>query len=325
MEKARLVEIQAYTQQRQTERAQGGKSVEAQFNPETLKVSYRNENKGGDQPSGSSRQYVGSASSKMQVELLFDTTAQGTDVRLMTEKVAYFLLPKTPGGTDRRPPCVRFEWGTFVFEGVVESLDETLDYFSEGGVPLRATLALNLARDALVLVFGQPGQAGTGTAAPAGALPGTAPLATSRPGDSVQSMTARQGNSSNWKSIAAANNIDDPLHLQAGALLDLNVSAGAAAGGGISIGAGAGASAGGQAGFSAGLGGGVGLSGGTGAGLSAGGGAGGGAGFSAGAGGSASGGAGFAASTSGGASGSTGFAAGVGGIAGAGAGTGPAG
>jgi len=36
-------------------------------------------------------------------------------------------------------------------------------------------------------------------------------------------LAARNGNSGDWRGIAIANNIDDPLRLRAGALIDLNV------------------------------------------------------------------------------------------------------
>ena len=36
----------------------GGQKLSVQFNPENLKVTYSNENRGGDQPGGSSRQFV---------------------------------------------------------------------------------------------------------------------------------------------------------------------------------------------------------------------------------------------------------------------------
>jgi hypothetical protein len=226
--KARLVQIEGYsTREQKTPRARGGKEVEVQFNPESLKLSFANENKGGDQPGGSSRQFVGSASSKMSVELLFDTTEAGADVRRKTEEVAHFVMamPQRNRNNRRAPPRVRFEWGSFIFEGVVDSMDETLDYFSEQGVPMRATVSLSLSRDDLVFVFGEPGRARGGTPGTTPSAPGTRPLERPRPGDSVQSMAGRDGRSSAWRAIAEANDIDDPLRLPPGTLLDMNSGA----------------------------------------------------------------------------------------------------
>ena len=41
-----------------------------------------------------------------------------------------------------------FEWGSFVFEGYIDSYKETLDFFAPEGVPLRATLSLSLTEQA---------------------------------------------------------------------------------------------------------------------------------------------------------------------------------
>jgi hypothetical protein len=40
---------------------------------------------------------------------------------------------------------VLFEWGTFKFQGLVESYKETIDFFAPTGVPLRASINLTLA------------------------------------------------------------------------------------------------------------------------------------------------------------------------------------
>jgi contractile injection system tube protein len=292
--KAKLVEIKWDANQQQAETVNRGHDVEVQFNPQTLKLSFANQNSGGDQPSGSAKQFVGKRTSKLAVELLFDTTEPGSDVRRQTVKVAYFIGAKQPNGqpdpSDKLvPPGIRFEWGSFIFQGVVDSMEETLEYFSEDGVPLRATVSLSLSRQDIEFLFGTPGRS-------TGGMPGTTPLEPARLGDSVQRMAGRLGASGGWKAIATANGIDDPLRLSAGALLNLNVGTGAGVGAGVGISARAGFSAGvgvsrgagistsGAVGFSAGLGGGVGFSAGAGGGVSVGAGISAGASISAGAG-----------------------------------------
>src|SRR5262245_33686346 len=109
--KAKLVEIKWDAKQHNAEVVPDGKTVEVQFNPQTLKLSFANTNKGGDQPGGSSKQFVGSGTSKMSVELLFDTTIAGTDVRKKTEQVAFFIMakPQSDQNNKRVPPGIRFE------------------------------------------------------------------------------------------------------------------------------------------------------------------------------------------------------------------------
>ena len=222
--KATLIEIPSLSgsQEEFEQNAGSGKRVVVDFNPQTLKVNYSNQNSGGDQPAGSSSQYVGSPSSKLTVELLFDSTEAGSDVRQKTRDVAYFLSPKLSDSEERTPPFVRFQWGSFIFEGKVDSMDETLEYFSEEGMPLRATVALNLSSDTGVFLIGRANSANNAVQRKP-ATGATTPLKEARPGDSLPQMAGRSGRSSDWKAIAAANNIDDPLRLQPGALINTNV------------------------------------------------------------------------------------------------------
>ncbi len=220
--KAYLIEIEEYsTSLEDKQEGNSDTKLEVQFNPQTLKLKFANQNSGGEQPNGATAQNVGNLTSSLSVELLFDTTESGSDVREKTKKVAYFMMPKE-GEENRTPPRTRFQWGSLVFEGVTNELEETLDYFSAEGVPMRATLSLTLKSDNIVFLIdkikgngrsGSKSKEGTGI---------TKPLQTARPGDSLTSMAGRIGKSANWKAIAEANNIDDPLRMTAGTLLDLN-------------------------------------------------------------------------------------------------------
>lgn len=224
--KAYLIEIENYTTD-VNQKAEGDKKtkVEVHFNPQTLKLKFANQNAGGDQPNGASAQNVGNLTSDLSVELLFDTTEEGSDVRELTKKVAYFIMPKE-GEANRTPPRTRFQWGSLVFEGIADALEETLDYFSAEGVPLRATLSLTLKSDNIVFLIDKIQGNGRSPATPAEGIGATTPLQSARPGDSVTSLAGRAGLSANWKAIAAANNIDDPLRLPAGALLNLKARGG---------------------------------------------------------------------------------------------------
>lgn len=291
----------------------GNNDVEVQFNPPTLKITYSTENKGGSQPGGSSKQFVGQGSSKLAVELLFDTSQSGTDVRWWTGKVAYFLgaRKQSDPNNKRTPPGAQFSWGTFEFSGVVDSLQETLEFFSEEGTPLRATVQLGMTR--LDIVFPDSEK----PADAKGGQPGARPLTPPPPDGNLIKGAGKNGDSGNWKSTAAANDVDDPLRVPPGKRLDMNAGAsggagfGAAlgAGGGFGAGAGIGGGASAAVGFSAGLG--------AGAGFSAGGGLGVGGGIGGGIGGGVSAGAGLGGGIGAGIGG--GISAGVGGGIGAGA------
>lgn len=44
------------------------------------------------------------------------------------------------------PALVRFHWGSFIFQGVLEQYSETLEYFTPDGVPLRARVSVTLTQ-----------------------------------------------------------------------------------------------------------------------------------------------------------------------------------
>lgn len=133
------------------------KHIKVQFNPSSLKVSLANtlkaDSKSGD--SGSAAQYVDKSSSSLSIELMFDTTVDfeevkaNTDVRLQTQKIAAAFMKPVEGSDDKllAPARCRFQWGAFKFVGMVGSYNETLDFFSPEGIPLRAKLGLSLKED----------------------------------------------------------------------------------------------------------------------------------------------------------------------------------
>jgi contractile injection system tube protein len=220
-----------------------GAPFEVQFNPQSLKVNYTNQKAGGDQPKGSAVQYVGKGTTKLTMELVFDITALETgsgdppvrDVREYSNKVNTFMVPKkdpkAKGGSGGKkeelfvPPGVRFIWGDFSFDGVMDSVDETLDFWSEDGHPLRATLSISISKqeiqvsvsEASIVPFQMPAGANEFVTPPKGkGLPDVA--------------------GSNYRSIAAANGIENPRLPPTGALLDLSGSAGFSASARASLG-----------------------------------------------------------------------------------------
>ncbi len=220
----------------------GDHLVEVQFNPESLKLALSNQNASGDQRGGSAIQYVGAGTSKLSFDLWFDATeADGLDVRDLTNQVVFFMTPQSTDQEDKFiPPGVRFSWGSFLFEGIMDSLSEDLEFFSEDGRPLRAKLAIAMSRQEIRFEEGrQQGGSGLGTTAASGSNQ------QATDGNSVPDLTG-----DDWAPIAAANGIENPLDLGAGAVVDL--SAGASLDAGLSIGAGVSAGASLDAGLSAG-------------------------------------------------------------------------
>jgi hypothetical protein len=263
----------------------GKPSIQVQFNPETLKVSYSNAlvepASGGSKKGPSSRQFLGAGTTKLSLTLWFDVTAppyagQVTDVRALTAQISYFVTP-TPSTlanaqdyTQFHPSPARFQWGTFIFDGLMDSLEESIEFFGPDGSALRSSLAVSMSRQKTTPVSnttasGAPSGGGGPVTGPGGQPPGTAPLTSAPAGASLQQLADQQGVGSNWQSIAAANGIENPRQLSAGSLIDLSAR--------VSVGLGVNAPLGftGSVGVSAGAGAGVAAS--TGASASAGGGA----------------------------------------------------
>jgi hypothetical protein len=213
-----------------------------QFNPESMKVSFANQlvqpSGAGDQRGTPARQFVGAGTTKLALQLWFDVTApQGPgraadDVRRLTQKVAYFITPKAPGRKAGQfvPPAVRFIWGSFQFDGLMDSLEESLEFFSPQGRPLRASTSIALSQQRITkFAFRDtPADGGLGGAAAPGvpSTPGSQPLAQATQGSTVQSLAGSAGRGSEWQSIAAANGIENPRLVPPGQLLDLDVPAG---------------------------------------------------------------------------------------------------
>lgn len=259
-----------------------GDPIEVHFNPASLVYSLENSTRQqGNDPKR--RQFAGQFTGKLTMDLQFDTTNSGDDVRTITNQVALFMQSSaqatkpgsgnSSGANAPAQPVLAFQWGTYVFKGIMESFKETIDFFSADGVPLRALVSIGLARQDNVF---DEDQALLGTDSGAGSIVQTSS------GDSATSAATKGGDPKASRALASANGLENPrftggASLQVNAGIQFNAAAGFAAsasvGGGISagggIGFGASASAGASIGFgaSASAGASIGLGGGASAGI----------------------------------------------------------
>jgi hypothetical protein len=239
-----------------------------QFNPDSLKVSFANQlvqpPGAGDQRGTSGRQFVGAGTTKLATTLWFDVGSpqpSGSptvdDVRKLTQKVAFFITPKpVPGKKDQyTPPGVRFIWGSFQFDGLMDSLEETLEFFSPEGKPLRASLALTLSQQRFQFAFAKTGGPTAGSSPGAPSTPGTQPLSQATSGSTLPGLADAAGLGAGWQAVAAANGIENARVLDPGQLVDMSLQAPQLGGSlGISGGFAVSASAGAGVGPSAGVG-----------------------------------------------------------------------
>lgn len=232
----------------------GGKSLTVQFNPESLKLSYTNQvreqpnasssggggRRGGNQSQGSAaRQFVGTGTTKLAVQLWFDVAAATSapfivdDVRRITAQVLYFIKPKpAPAGardtSQRTPPGLRFAWGTFLFDGIVEGMEENVEFFSPRGEALRASMAMTLVQQDILV----PAFSGDGT------VPGSRPLWPAGGGQSLQALQDAARASGAAPSSAGAGGAGSGLGGGLGRSLGAGFGAGVGLGGGPGVGLG---------------------------------------------------------------------------------------
>jgi hypothetical protein len=197
-----------------------GLNVVVHFNPQSLRLGYRTTGFAGTvkrKKRVEKQEVVAQQTdyeSDLSMELLFDTSQSDQDVRLDTTITLAEMIQQNVK-TTAMVPIVRFSWGTFLFVGIISSMDETLDLFSEQGVPKRATV--NLSMNGVALERGKEESPGGGAGI------GMTPLTLSQAGDTLQNLVGRLTRTGSWKATASANNIDNPRLMQAGTVLNLNV------------------------------------------------------------------------------------------------------
>ncbi len=135
-----------------------------QFNPTSLRMQISNRTEGGDQQGRQARQYVGTGSTTLSLELVYDTADEGTTDRPRsaieyTSRLEYFVTPRSNGNQRQAPPRVRFRWGQLSLEGVIESLSVDFDLFAHDGTPLRAKASLSIKGQNPEYEFGEIGPA----------------------------------------------------------------------------------------------------------------------------------------------------------------------
>jgi hypothetical protein len=190
------------------------------FNPETFKLDKTVEwnqdqeaNIGNDVPPVT---FGGGKSAEMPIELLFDTTATGEDVRdtykLLVELTEIDPATKNSTTSKGEPPRCKFMWGKFLsFTAVITKLGQTFTMFKADGTPLRAKVSVTLLR-----VPEKPkGQNPTSVSEPR-------KIWVVESGQTLDWIAyVEYGDPNHWRHIAAANNLINPKDLQAGQVLKL--------------------------------------------------------------------------------------------------------
>lgn len=151
--------------------------------------------------------FVNGDADVLTMELFFDTytDGRGVDVRLKTDRIARYLEIDPDL---HAPPPVRFVWGGLIFCAVIERLTQRFTMFLENGVPVRATLNVTFKEYKTIAdqIDKKPNKSSDWTKRRVIAE-----------GDRLSLIAAVEyGDPAVWRSIADANDIENPRVLEPG-------------------------------------------------------------------------------------------------------------
>jgi nucleoid-associated protein YgaU len=148
-------------------------------------------------------QYVKGNSRTLSMSLFFDTTETASDVRGQTGAILNLLKQDSQ---TQAPPILLVSWGSLSFECVLETVSQRFSFFLESGIPVRANLEVSFREYHAIEVEIESGL----FIAP----PTVQNIAN---GETLSGLAGNvMGDPSQWREIAAANNIDDPLAIPPG-------------------------------------------------------------------------------------------------------------
>lgn len=177
-------------------------------------------------------QFVRGQTETLTLDLFFDTSdsgGTGADAKPVTEKTDPFYQLIKIEAKSHAPPIVLFSWGgdafpghrsydtlagqnRYGFKGVVDSVKQRFTFFSSTGLPLRAILSLGLkeyktlAEQIAELNLQSPDRTRAHVV---------------RQGETITRIAELTDNGADWRAIAEANAIDDPLAIEPGLLLTI--------------------------------------------------------------------------------------------------------
>ncbi len=145
---------------------------------------------------------------KFGLNSMAPTIVGGIDVREYTKKVTDLMYLDSDL---HRPPELKVEWSSLQFKGFLAQCNQRFVRFDEQGQPVRAFLECTFIehRDVDKTFVANPLNS-----------PDTTKYHTVKQGDSLWSLAAEEyGDASQWRTIAAANGLDNARRLRAGETL----------------------------------------------------------------------------------------------------------
>jgi nucleoid-associated protein YgaU len=190
--------------------------IKALFNPkeytlskDTNWVEYKN--KGNDVPDV---HFTSGQRQVLKMELFFDTSIEKSNVREYVQEIEnlMMIIDSSSGSNLKRPPILLVTWGenALNFKCVLEHMDQRYTMFTEEGTPVRAIVNVTFKeiKENQRRSFG-------------GRRRRTRRREV-REGDTLLGICAAEyGTPEGWQRLADYNNIDDPLHPEAGSSMSI--------------------------------------------------------------------------------------------------------
>lgn len=202
----------------------GDKTIDCQFNPQTLTIVKSVEWRAGKGDGVEARPelnspelfFGGGNPAEFSLDLIFDTTRlDNQDVRGFTNQLLALTLMGggDPSHKDDDPPLVQFVWGDLIlFIAVIKKVEVSYTLFLASGIPVRARAKVDFI------------QAIDEDGAQASQNPTTRTYARKthlvQEGDRLDYLAYQEyGQPGMWREIAAANDLDDPTAIRPGQVL----------------------------------------------------------------------------------------------------------
>ncbi|HID93809.1 MAG TPA: hypothetical protein EYP60_06900 [bacterium (Candidatus Stahlbacteria)] len=142
---------------------------------------------------------------ELNLNLLFDTSSKGTDVRDELKNLAF--ISKIDRDLHIPPPC-RFIWGSLLFQGVISQYSRNFTYFYSDGIPARARVTLNIKPHKSQEESARENETHSSDVTKYHQL---------KEGESLFYLAQKHYKDPNmWRKIARANGVDDPLSIPFG-------------------------------------------------------------------------------------------------------------
>jgi nucleoid-associated protein YgaU len=191
-----------------------GEMIEVLFNPTEYSVEH-SASFGETAPPGLDNpitQFVNGNAQVLTMDLLFDTYTDrgGEDVSEQTSRLTDLVHID---GDLHAPPTVRFSWGVFLFEAVIDKISQRFTMFLADGTPVRATLSVTFKQYKTIQEQLQEPRRSSADKTKRRVAEG--------PDDLWLLADREYGDVARWRHIARANRIDEPQRLVPGTVLVL--------------------------------------------------------------------------------------------------------